>query len=223
MTLPDVIEHMRKHLKEDYNEDEWRPAFDAVLSAENDPVSAVEAVTELMNSHMNTNPIHTAPPSQNDPKRLEELDETEKRLMEAVENLQGRRRIWGTALSLEELLNPIEEKEIGETAYNYPNGIDDIIKQVQEEQEGKRRQEESDTSSEEDEEEEDASADKGISPAECINLCQKMEKLVLTHSDVEGLHVLQMQRQMRLLCRHLRLKEQSSKQQTTLESFFGRA
>ena len=50
--------------------------------------------------------------------------------MVQVAELQKRKRIRGTALSLEEMLNPIEENCVGETGYEFPVGDEEIIARV---------------------------------------------------------------------------------------------
>lgn len=218
--FPEAEEQLVKHLKERYIYKEWQPVYDAVFAAENDSVVAVTAVTEMMNSHLQGKATSSGP-SKIDPKRPEELERTEKLLLEAVENLQGRRRIWGTAPTLEELLNPIEEEEIGERTYNFPNGDEDIIQRVLEEKEAANQQDDGDTSSSDDEDDELAADKDDISATEAISLCQKMDRLVLTYAHADGVHATEVQRQMRRLLWHLRKEETQSKHQITLDAYFG--
>ena len=50
--------------------------------------------------------------------------------MEQVDELQRRGHIQGTALTLDEMLNPIEEDCVGETGFEFPGGDQDILNRV---------------------------------------------------------------------------------------------
>ena len=50
--------------------------------------------------------------------------------MEQVDELQRRGRIQGTALTLDEMLNPIEEDCVGETGFEFLGGDQDILSRV---------------------------------------------------------------------------------------------
>lgn len=52
MTYPKAVGKLEQHLKDDYRDADWKPAFDAVFEAENDEVKAVESVHKLMESAM---------------------------------------------------------------------------------------------------------------------------------------------------------------------------
>jgi hypothetical protein len=47
--------------------------------------------------------------------------------MHAVNSLQQHKHICGTAPILEDLLNPIEETEIGRSDYQFPGGNNEIV------------------------------------------------------------------------------------------------
>jgi hypothetical protein len=59
--------------------------------------------------------------------------------MICVEELSKCKRIIGAPLTLEEMLNLVEEREIGYSPYWFKNGDEDIISQVQSEMELKNR------------------------------------------------------------------------------------
>ncbi|KIK29934.1 hypothetical protein PISMIDRAFT_648178, partial [Pisolithus microcarpus 441] len=61
---------------------------------------------------------------------LPQLSEAEQDLTKAVEDLKQCKQIIGMALTLKEMLNLIEEKEIGELMYQFEGGENEIIEQV---------------------------------------------------------------------------------------------
>ncbi|KAI6112648.1 hypothetical protein F5141DRAFT_1063047 [Pisolithus sp. B1] len=78
------------------------------------------------------------------------------------------------ALTLEEMLSPVEEKEIGESMYQFEGGEDEIVKQVNHEitiKEGEIEEVESD---DEAGDETDTRAEMGL--GDMIHLCEQMGK-----------------------------------------------
>ncbi|KAG8220791.1 hypothetical protein J3R82DRAFT_2226 [Butyriboletus roseoflavus] len=59
-----------------------------------------------------------------------ELKQAESELMQAVKKLHAHKCIHGTWPTLEELLNPVKEKEVGNSPYHYPGGDEEIIAKV---------------------------------------------------------------------------------------------
>jgi hypothetical protein len=57
------------------------------------------------------------------PTRIPQLENLETELVNAVTELKARKRIVGTPPSLEDLLNPIEEKEVGDSPYAFQVAI----------------------------------------------------------------------------------------------------
>jgi hypothetical protein len=96
----------------------------------------------------------------------------------AVDELKARRRIIGAAPTLEELLNPIEEHEIGNSPYSFEGGDEEIMATVQDKiriASGETMEADSDSG----EEEGDAGGDK-IRLNEAIEWCEKLEQVCLT-------------------------------------------
>ncbi|TFK35609.1 hypothetical protein BDQ12DRAFT_737502 [Crucibulum laeve] len=86
-----------------------------------------------------------------------ELEEAEAALLDAVGQLHSRRRIIGTTMSLEEMLNPVEELEIGDSPYKFEGGDDEIVKAINHEiavQEGRAMNIEASDGSDDDDKEE---------------------------------------------------------------------
>ncbi|KAH8105697.1 hypothetical protein DFH11DRAFT_1731517 [Phellopilus nigrolimitatus] len=218
--MPETIKKLEAYLKERYLYADWKPAFDAVFQAESDVPAAVSAIHELAHKAQ-----QSAPPAIPDPVPLipdkatiPQLESFEKSLMEAVDDLKKLNHIRGTAPTLEELVNPIEEMEIGESPYHFPGGDIEIIAEARRlvaEQNG-------DVTATEvlDDDPEDDNADEVVSAREGIELCEKLEKLCIAHSEADGVAALELQRQLRHMRGHLRRLDLESHKQVTLDSFF---
>lgn len=88
--------------------------------------------------------------------------------MSQVVELQKRKHIWGTLLSLEEMLNPIEEDCVGETGYEFLRGDEDIIAKVTEQAHG-------DDKEDLDDDEVENVAGEVMKPGEALEVCAWME------------------------------------------------
>ncbi|KAG1891749.1 uncharacterized protein F5891DRAFT_916658, partial [Suillus fuscotomentosus] len=137
-TLPNAQEQLAARLGLKYHYNDWKPAFDAIFAAKDDEMAAATAIDHLASKSLY--PAAAAPHLQEGlpkpPTRplqpsLPQLSQLETELMNTIEDLQHRKQICGTAPTLEDLLNPIEEDVIGHTGLEFPGGDDEII--------GKRR------------------------------------------------------------------------------------
>ena len=97
--------------------------------------------------------------------------------MVQVAKLQKRKCIRGTALSLEEMLNPIKENCIGETGYEFLGGDEEIIARVTE----VAHSNDGVDSGSEDEEAEtgEVHTEEITKLSKALDICVQMEKLVL--------------------------------------------
>jgi hypothetical protein len=147
---------------------------------------------------------------------LSQLDQLKGDLTSMVDELAQQRRIRGKRLTLEEPLNPIEEKDVGWSEYQFLDGDQDIVAEA-------RRQigmqEARDDSEESSGGEADGEDEKAVSPQEGMALCEQLERLCVTYPDVKEVDILQLQRQLRKLRGHLNHLDFHSKQQTTLDRF----
>ena len=134
--------------------------------------------------------------------------------MNSVSILQEWKRIQGTAPTLEDLLNPIEEKEVGDSPYRFPGGDDEIIAEVLWITNGE-------PDAEDDVDSDDKKEESGPSVREGLVLCEELDRLCLKHPDAEGVSILVLQQQLRKLRRHLRQLEADSQKQSTLDAFWG--
>ncbi|KIJ40018.1 hypothetical protein M422DRAFT_257083 [Sphaerobolus stellatus SS14] len=226
MSLPQAEERLKVHLGSRYVEAEWRDAFKAVMDAEKDTLKALESIKRLTNKVIKPsqpsnigavipNTVWLPLPAQAPPRHLVDL---EKSLEESVIELKKRNRIIGTPLTLEEMLNPAEERVIGDACYRFEGGDSEIIAQVKHEMAVQRGDIiEIDSDGEEEEEEEDNEAE---SIMDVISMCESMERLCLRHGKPET--SLELSRALRQFRIHLRKTEMAQLRQKTLYDFFGK-
>ena len=125
MTLPRAEEHLSQHLGSRYKSEDWRHALKAVMDAEGDVVKAQQAIQKI--SATCEQPKLTIKL----PARPSELAASESRLANSVRDLQKRNRIFGELPSIDDLLDPIEERQIEDLPHAFPGGDDNIVKEVQ--------------------------------------------------------------------------------------------
>ncbi len=63
----------------------------------------------------------------------DERNEVERELLDLVTQLKDQRRIFGKPCTLDELLDPEEEREIGDSLYSFEGGDAEIVGMVQQE------------------------------------------------------------------------------------------
>jgi hypothetical protein len=61
---------------------------------------------------------------------VSQIVDVEKELMSSVEELVKRKRIIGCPPTFEELVNPIEEREVGDSPYRFEGGDAEIVAEV---------------------------------------------------------------------------------------------
>ncbi|KIK79182.1 hypothetical protein PAXRUDRAFT_16465 [Paxillus rubicundulus Ve08.2h10] len=103
-----------------------------------------------------------------------------------------------TALpTLEDLLNPSAEQEIGDSPFCYPHGDADIIKEVKQRLNGAENglgpDDGSESSDEEGDDKSDAGAEPTLTPSQGMDLCQQLEALCLQYADIDGLEASRLQ------------------------------
>ena len=134
--------------------------------------------------------------------------------MQAVNELKSRKRIVGTAPTLEDLLNPIQECKIGESPYRFNRGDKEIIAAA-------LALEIVEVESDSDGSGESKDEDLPLSYKEALNVCKKFGKLCVAHSDAHGVDPLLSQRQARHLQSHLHLLKLASQTQVKLTDMWG--
>lgn len=196
-SIPAAEARLKLHLGDRYCDSDWSAAFTAVMSAEEDEKDPVTAVRQLSAAAL-ARSSHLAPP-QSDTSvgpsttsesaasefgaRPAQLEALESELMAAVDDLKQRKRIRGTAPTLEDLLNPIEERETGENRFAFPGGDDDIIAAVLKKDDEKMESQGADDEDDGAAEGVDQHDNSQISTREAIDFCGKLEEFCTLHSD----------------------------------------
>ncbi|KAI6046201.1 hypothetical protein EDC04DRAFT_2888348 [Pisolithus marmoratus] len=148
MCLLEAEESLQTVLNSCYITNKWAPILKIVMDAEDNTTKALTGLDQVMNDIFGLN--------------------------KAVEDLKQCKQIIGMALTLEEVLNPIEEQEIVESMYQFEGGEDEIIEQVNHKvavKEGEIVELESDDKAGG---EADTGAEMGL--GDMIHLCEQMEK-----------------------------------------------
>jgi hypothetical protein len=142
------------------------------------------------------------------------LSTAERDLENVVQDLVRRKRIIGTTLTLEEMLNPLEENEVGESTYQFEHGDDEIIAKVNHEmavQQGEIVEVESDK---------DDEAENGtpMGLGEMVRITEQMEGICISHGTKDM--ALDLARRLRQFRIELRRQEQAALTQPTLRRFW---
>ncbi|KAH9013972.1 hypothetical protein EDB85DRAFT_894205 [Lactarius pseudohatsudake] len=222
MSLPDAKARLQAHLGHQFCFADWKSAFDIVFEAEDDIPAAAAAIEKMATQAIAHYPATMATSSPNPSiaphASFSQLQDLEADLMCAIDSLQQRKHIHGTAPTLEDLLNLIEETEIGHSDYWFPGGDDEIVAEALHMITGMDIQDvEVDDEVQEAEEE---GEDEGLSVKEGQRLCERLEKLCLHHSGADGVSTLALQQQLHKLQAHLCQLESASQTQATLDQFW---
>jgi hypothetical protein len=123
ISLLETLSCLERHFSDRYVYADWKPAIDAVLTAENDMLEALNALEALRAkvtppNKSTTIPCNETPPPPAAPAPIiPQLTTFKTDLMESVAELHRQRWIVGMAPTLEDLLNPIQKREIGDSPY----------------------------------------------------------------------------------------------------------
>ncbi|KAK7437721.1 hypothetical protein VKT23_018437 [Stygiomarasmius scandens] len=135
MTLPDAEKALKEIFGNAYDDSKWRPTLTEINDLE--PDSEMEPILEKIDTHLKKIPL--APVPQINQTVSTDLTEVETDLMKQVQLLKHRNRIHGRLPTLEELINPIEENDIGEGEFRFGKDADKkIVERVQYEERVKK-------------------------------------------------------------------------------------
>jgi len=140
--------------------------------------------------------------------------------MQAVQELKKRNRIFGEPPSLEELLDPIEERRDADSQDDFEGGEAEIVAEVKHQMAIERGEiVEADNDDDDDgDEKTDDDTDLPVSTAEIMRLCEQVERLCFKHGAGES--SLELPKHLRRFRAHLRHTELKNAKQTSLDSFF---
>ena len=213
MTLPQAEDRLQSVLGDGYVDEEWRPALCAVMAAENDVEAALNSISNLrLTADLDrTIPISDEPPAQS--------HNVEEDLLKCVARLKERNRIFGPASTLEELVNPVEEQEIGEDSRKFESD-EDIVDAVRREEAITRGEIIEVDSDDEDDPGHQVDDDADIGVTEMMALCQRLEKASLKGGTSNALsyNVSQVLRRFRVELSRVQIQ---NAKQVTLTSLWG--
>jgi hypothetical protein len=211
ITLPEAENRLKEALGVGYVDLDWQPALKAVMDAEDDSVAALEAIRQLTCTQFD--PIPTSASWTTQLRPPQQLVEVEDALLDAVEELKTRRRIIGTPPTLEEMLNPVEERETGGSQYRFEGGDEEIARTVKDQmavEDGCGMVVDSDSDEDEDKAPE-------LSNGAVIDLCRQMESLCINHGSFDG--ALCLSRSLQQYRVHLVREQGANMKQTTMKEF----
>ena len=213
-SFPEAKEKLIEYLGINYYFSNWQGAFRAINNAEEDTAAAINSIKALSAKALNPAPSNsrsTSVISHTPRPPLPQLDALEKALMEQVDKLQRRGCIQGTALTLDEMLIPIEEDCVGKTGFEFPGGDQDILDRVAWGADAEEVEE-----SEDDEGEPVAEVTK---PSEALEVCAHMERLCLQYASSD-VCVIDLQTQVWEIWAHFHCLDNQSCVQTSLDRFW---
>ena len=210
MTLPQAKEKLLAHLSNRYKDADWRPVLKAIMDAEGDVTKAQDAVQAFAAACEQPRLFIKLPASR--PRQVVAL---ENGLMESVEELKARNRVFGPLPSIDDLVNPAEERETYEDApHAFLDGDNEIVSQVQHEirvQKGEVIElDDKDSDKEND-------LETNVSCRDTIDLVTRLERLSIKFG---GSMTLDLTWHLRKFRGFLHQKELSNAKQTSLEEYF---
>ena len=210
MTLPQAEEKLLAHLGDRYKDTDWHPALKAIMDAEGDVMKAQEAVQAYAVTCERPRLTIKLPAS-----RPPQVVGLENDLMESVEKLKARNRVFGPPRSIDDLISPVEEKEsLEDLPHAFPGGDHEIVGQVQHEI---RVQKGEIVEVDDDEDDDNDDLDIEVSWRDTIDLVTKLERLSIKYG---GSSTLDLTRQLRKFRGFLHHEELSNAKQRSLEEYF---
>ena len=223
MSLPDAEQALEELLGAQLVAADWSAALDAAMLAEGDVNAALEGIEKLASVHSpSLSALATLPPQPKRRNRLTQLQPlaetpqrsaTEADVMKSVASLKQRNRIFGREPTVDKFVDPIEEREIGDSPYRYEGGDAEIVEEVQYEM-AVERGDIIKVDSDEDSDEEDPS----MTNAEVISLCGKLEAMCIAKGDPNTSLVLM--GSLHKLRGQLRHEELANTKQTDITDYF---
>jgi len=216
MTLPKAEECLKKQLGDRYIVRDWKSALDAVMNVEGDILQAQEALHKLASEcQLPRFTIKLPRKSPPESAAIPQIIETERGLMESVEELVRHQQIIGPPPTLEDLVNLVEECEIGDSPYRFEGGDAEIVAVVQHEM-AVARGDVIELEDSEDDGEDDV--EDVPTRGEVIKLCEVLEKACLSYGDAD--FSLELPHQLRKYRAKLQRAALLDSIQTSLDSYF---
>jgi hypothetical protein len=216
MSLPEAETCLEQHLTDHYADTDWRPALKAVMDAEGDIATALKAVDTLAATASQRTGLKIWIPAH--PKIPTQVTTLEIELMDSVGGLKSHNRIFGELLTIEEILDPVEEREVGDDCdYEFPGGDNEIVEEVRRQMAIERGDiMEVDSDSEDGDEAENMMPEYTF--MQVFTLCQQLEDACLQFGELEVSFDLSKRLQAFRAC--VRREEIHGAKQTTIDSYF---
>jgi hypothetical protein len=214
MTLPQAEAELSSHLGIRYRHKDWSSALDAVMNAEGDTVKAQIAIQEISVACERPKLTIRIPAA-----RPLQLVTMEQELMASVEELQKKNRIFGGLPAIEELTDPVQEREVLEhSPYAFPGGDKDIVEQVLHE-ERVQRGEVIEVDNSDGDEDDNEDIDAHVTRRDAIALVAQLERLTIKFGDVKD-NVTELSQKLRQFRVQLLRDDLLNSKQTQIDSFF---
>lgn len=212
-SLPEAETALQAHLGDRFVDSDWQQALAAVMEAEGDTKQALGAINDLYKSATRQSGFKfwiPAPPTVAPKTHQAELVEGE--LMKDISDLKARNRIFGPIPSVDDILNPLEERQqegapldgsvkgIADMVWKKVAGVDRDVEEV------------------EDSDSKDDARSPIPSCADLIALCQRVEQGCMQYGDPQ--FSLELSLQLSKFCGILQREELLFATQTTLDRFF---
>lgn len=211
MTLPQAEEELSSYLGNRYKYKDWSLAFDAVMKAEGDAVSAQLAIQQISAACERPKLTIRIPAA-----RPLQLVTIEEHLIASVEKLQKKNRIFGELPTVDELTDPVQEREVSEDSpYAFPGGDKEIVEQALHE----GRVQRGEVIEVEDSDDEDDDEDAHVTRRDTITLVAQLERLAIKFGGVES-NPVELSQKLRHFRVHLLHEDLQNSKQTQLDSYF---
>ncbi|KIJ59004.1 hypothetical protein HYDPIDRAFT_171009 [Hydnomerulius pinastri MD-312] len=132
MTLPDAEAALQAHLRSWFEDSNWRLALKAIMDAEGVIEDTLKAVDQLSEAASSRSGLKVCIPTKST--LLQKPDQVvllEAKIMESVHTLKSHNHIFGTLLTVDELLDPVEERDSGDLESLADGSIKGIADKVQ--------------------------------------------------------------------------------------------
>ena len=211
MSLPDAETELQAHLGDRYVDSDWRPALSAVMEAEGDvdhSLSSIHALEQAANRRTGLKLWIPARPQQ--------ISNVETDLMKSVNDLKARNRIIGPLLTIDEILDPAEERETADLP-GFPDGdgLDKAIADKVRHEVAVKNGDAADIDSDDDAEGDDGPS---FTRTQLLDLCQQLEIGCMQHGDPQS--ALHLSSELRIFRAKLRREELLNAKQTSIDSYF---
>ncbi|KAG2366196.1 hypothetical protein BDR07DRAFT_1458750 [Suillus spraguei] len=186
------------------------------MDAEGDIATAHEAVGTLATTASQRTGLKIRIPAC--PKIPTQVTTLEIELMDSVGGLKSRDRIFGEPPTIEELLDPVEEREVGDHDYEFPGGDNKIVEEVRRQmaiEKGDIMEVDSDS----EDGDEDGNATLEYTFTQVFTLCQQLEDACLQFGELKL--SFDLSKRLRAFRACVRREEIRGAKQITIDSYFG--